>query len=173
MDGFDSLYKRHFKEIVRFLDAITKNRHYSEELAQEAFYKVLKKNPTITKSFVAYMKTTALNVFRNQRRADHRLKYGVLDSDWVYENHIINEIFIREQADKLMEIVSLLPGRQRETMILFLSGHSIKEIAEELDQPYDTAKANIRHVTEKIKSSKEFLKNAFGSEDLTEKRLSL
>jgi len=59
-------------------------------------------------------------------------------------------------ADALQELVDALPPRQRTALMLRVyEDLSFKEIAEVMQCPYDTAKANYRHALMKLKTELE------------------
>ena len=58
----------------------------------------------------------------------------------------------REQLRIMKKQIELLPEKQRLTLEMKLGGLNFKEIAQEMDCAYDTAKANYRHAVLKIRA---------------------
>jgi RNA polymerase sigma factor (sigma-70 family) len=67
---FEDLFHRHHDELFRAMWLVTRNRHEAEEIAQEAFLRVLERWNRVrsVEDPAGYLYRTAMNVFRSRRR---------------------------------------------------------------------------------------------------------
>lgn len=140
--------------IFKFL----KNEQSVEDAVQDVFIKVFKKLNTFQgrssfKSWICCVASnTAKNIIRSQKET---IEYE--DNNFSVTDEV-EELFAKNQTQqKLYSIISKLPEKQKIAMQLrIIEGLSFQQIADKLNCPYDTAKANYRHAMIKVRD--EFVK---------------
>ncbi len=171
--SFSELVQRHQRALLRLSLRFTKEQALAEDIVQESFIKAYQKLHLFEgrSSFKSWLYQIALNTARNKYRnrfgenapetvnyedvplgVDPGAETGMLRADM--------RKFIRAEVDRL-------PERQRIALTLrIFEDLSFKEIAEIMQCPYDTAKANYRHALLKLKARIEALElnDGMGSE---------
>jgi RNA polymerase sigma-70 factor (ECF subfamily) len=150
--------QRHQRALLRLSYRFTREQSMAEDIVQESFIKAFQKIALFEgrASFKSWLFQIALNTARNKfRERSTRVGIDAVNIDDVpvgidpgAETGLI-------QADRQRRIraeVERLPERQRLALSLrIFDDLSFKEIAEIMDCPYDTAKANYRHALMKLK----------------------
>lgn len=179
--AFGELVRRHQTALLRVCSRMTRDTELAEDVVQESFVKAYTKISLFEgrSSFKSWLFQIALNTARNKLRTN-RLETVNIDNVNISTDdnaeHALIQLNIR---DILRQEVEKLPERQRVALELRIyEDLSFQEIAQIMNCPYDTAKANYRHGLMKIKSSlesNEQLKNWSRSPDsiLTEISLQL
>ena len=152
--AFEELMQRHDKFLLKVVVRMTRDLSAAEDIVQEALLKAYRRLALFEgrSSFRSWLCQIALNTARNRFR---KLSHEVLSDVEV-------EVAVEAQAEKhvialdvrglLQREVARLPERQRMALSLrIFDDLSFKEIAELMDCPYDTAKANYRHALLKLK----------------------
>ena len=151
MTALFDLYRTHFEKLVRYTTKFTKDESLAEEIVQGAFLKIMESGKfDSNRGPVAYLQKCCLNYYRNYLRKASKLdplsdKEAELSTTIDFEGRIFNQE-VRERVQKL-------PFKQRQAVNLFLDGYVFREIANEQESPYDTAKANFRHGVMKLRDS--------------------
>lgn len=153
--SYSELVKRHQKGLLRLSMRFMKDTDSAQDIVQEAFIKAYEKlNMFEARStFKSWLFQIAVNVARNKLREN---KYHFTDINDI-------EIGVAATADKglisnaigdiLQKEVDRLPFKQKTALVLRVyEDLSFAEIAEIMQCPYDTAKANYRHALLKLKS---------------------
>lgn len=147
-----SLYNSHFDKLVRFTFRLTKDREKAEDIVQEVFTNFLERNSisNAKSGKIAYLQKSCFNCWRNQERKLDKLDFSELKilKKLVYSHDYDLMISALDMYQKIPE----LPGEQRKTIEMFLSGLTIKEISVKQEKPYDTSKANLVHAINKLRS---------------------
>lgn len=162
--SYSELVKRHQKGLLRLSMRFVKRLDAAEDVVQDAFIKAYEKLHTFEAraSFKSWLFQIAVNTARNRLRENRE---GMMDIDKVHvavapvaERNLIHF----SVAEYLQEEINQLPFRQRTALVLRVyEDLSFKEIAEIMECPYDTAKANYRHALLKLRESIE-TKNEVG-----------
>jgi RNA polymerase sigma-70 factor (ECF subfamily) len=152
--AFSSLVLRHQRGLLRLGLRFVKDLDQAEDIVQEAFIKAYEKLSTFEgrASFKSWLYQIALNTARNRLRESRRETVDVEDTHLavgpVGETAMVHTAI----ADLLNKEVERLPFRQRTALVLRVyEDLSFNEIAEIMECPYDTAKANYRHALMKLK----------------------
>jgi RNA polymerase sigma-70 factor (ECF subfamily) len=155
--AFSTLVKRHQKALMRLSIRFMKDIDAAEDVVQEAFIKSYERIASFEgrASFKSWLFQIAVNTAKNKLRS----RKDVTDIDdiqlgvaAVAETTLVHG----SVADILHKFVDELPPRQKTALVLRVYDDlSFKEIAEIMECPYDTAKANYRHALMKLKTDLE------------------
>jgi RNA polymerase sigma-70 factor (ECF subfamily) len=179
--AFSELVKRHQSALLRTCTRMVKDEELAEDIVQETFVKVFRKIHLFEgrSSFKSWLYQIALNTGRNKLRSN-RLEIVSMDHVQLSTKATAESTLVENDIREILKIeVARLPDRQRMALELRIyEDLSFQEIADIMNCPYDTAKANYRHGILKIKmalESNEVLKNWSSSGDtiLTEINLQL
>ncbi len=138
------------KVAYRFL----KDKAMAEDIVQESFIKIYRKIDLFEgrSSFKSWLTQVVLNTCKNKVRKHNRETLG-FDTPRSARVQGPEEISIQlDIGEMLKNEIDLLPDKQKQALILRVyEDLSFKEIAEIMNSPYDTAKANYRHALMKLK----------------------
>lgn len=155
-NSFSELVRRHQKALVRLCVRFTHDLDMAEEIVQESFIKAYEKIHLFEgrASFKSWLFQIAVNTAKNSLRANRHETVNV-DNVHISVNAVAESGMVkRDIAAALSAEVDRLPHRQRMAVVLRIyEDLSFKEIAQIMDCPYDTAKANFRHAVLKIKEA--------------------
>ena len=153
--AFSQLVKRHQRALLRLSLRFVKDIDVAQDIVQDAFIKAYNRLGSFEAraSFKSWLYQIAVNTARNHLRDERKDQY--VDVDGMHlavgaeaEVGLLNASL----ATSIRELVENLPERQRLAVNLRIyEDLSFKEIAELMDCPYDTAKANFRHGLLKLK----------------------
>lgn len=151
--AFSELVLRHQQSLLRLCMRFTSSQDLAEDVVQEAFIKAYNKLDTFEgrSSFKSWLFQIAVNTAKNKLRSAK----DTMSLDQI-------QISINEGADRgiqrsnikemLLNYVDQLPEKQKMALTMRVyEDLSFKEIADVMDCPYDTAKANYRHGIMNIK----------------------
>lgn len=154
MGAFAELVRNYQKPVMRIVIRMLKDKQSAEDVVQEAFVKAFRKLESFEgrASFKSWVCQIAINTGKNRMR---RKRAEVVSLE-------ATKIAIRARAERLLEEndlksllqreVDKLPERQKLALSLrVFEEMSFKEVAEVMDCPYDTAKANYRHALMKLR----------------------
>ena len=154
--AFSELVKRHQKALLRMCLRILRDQDLAEDVVQDSFIKAYRKIHSFEgrSAFKSWLFQIAVNTARNKLRG---MKREVVDIDKVSlsvgataEKGLIQDVV----KEALLQQVERLPDKQRTALMLRIyEDMSFKEIAQVMDCPYDTAKANYRHGLLKVKEA--------------------
>lgn len=152
--AFSELVVRHQKAIMRLALRLTRDVSMAEDVVQDSFVKAYQKIDSFEErsSFKSWLYQIALNTARNKLRSLKRetvsMEHFTLAIDSAAEVRLLH----RHLSEEIQKEIALLPDRQRLALRLrIFDDLSFKEIAEIMDCPYDTAKANYRHGLMKLR----------------------
>ncbi len=115
---------------------------------QETFIKAYEKMNLFEgrSSFKSWLYQVGLNTAKNRFRSRSHEEITTDLPQGGVESGVVRDLVKGDVARRLREEVDLLPDRQRIAITLrVFEDMSFKEIAQIMDCPYDTAKANYRH----------------------------
>ncbi|MCB0420000.1 MAG: sigma-70 family RNA polymerase sigma factor [Bdellovibrionales bacterium] len=156
--SFSALVSRHQRALLRLAMRIVRDLELAEDIVQESFMKAYTKIDRFEgrSTFKSWIFQITINTAKNKLRGKR------------YEHVDIGKVSIPvsakaesgvEQADYqklLRDKVENLPEKQRLALSLrIFEDLSFKEIAEIMECPYDTAKANYRHALLKLRHNVE------------------
>lgn len=156
--AFAELVKRHQTALLRVCVRMLKDKELAEDVVQESFVKAYRKIALFEgrSSFKSWIYQIAINTARNKLRANRLDTVNIEDVDLpVYQTAEASMIHL-DVKNLLRQEVEKLPEKQRHALELRIyEDLSFNEIAQIMDCPYDTAKANYRHGLMKIKQALE------------------
>lgn len=153
--AFETLIQRHDKFLMKVVVRMTRDLDMAEDVVQETFIKAYKRLNLFEgrASFRSWLYQIALNTTRNRFRKNQRETLGVENMEVAIDGEIENHMVSKDVRTLLQEEIEKLPERQRMALSLrVFDDLSFKEIAEIMQCPYDTAKANYRHALLKLKA---------------------
>jgi len=157
-NAYSWLVRRHQKALMRLGLRFMKDVDAAQDVVQDAFIKAYERLATFEgrSSFKSWLfqicVNTAKNKLRERRESFVDISTLPLAVGAVAENKLVHGSLARS----IQILVDKLPERQKVALILRIyEDLSFKEIAEIMDCPYDTAKANFRHALMKLKGALE------------------
>jgi RNA polymerase sigma-70 factor, ECF subfamily len=154
--AFSEIVKRHQKSLLRMSLRFVKDLDMAEDVVQESFIKSYEKLNAFEgrSSFKSWLFQIAVNTAKNKLRERKRSTTDIdsiqLAVGAVAESSLVHSALSQE----IQEEIDKLPTKQRTALILRVyEDLSFKEIADIMECPYDTAKANYRHALMKLKDS--------------------
>ncbi len=156
--AFSELVKRHQKGLLRMSLRFLKNIDAAEDVVQESFIKAYEKLNSFEgrASFKSWLYQITVNTARNKLR-ESRLETTDIEFVQISVGAIAESSLVHTAVkDLLQHEIDKLPLKQKTALVLRVyEDLSFKEIAEVMECPYDTAKANYRHALIKLKQSLE------------------
>jgi len=166
--AFELLYHRHKGGVYRYIKRNVGLRIDGDELVQEVWAKVIKASSTyrVSAKFTTWLYTIAHHCIVDAVRK-HPHTFESLadengeDTDALVESRKRNDnpmssVSVKQQVDRLIQILSILPEDQRDVFLLkHEAGFSVKEIAEVIGVGEETAKTRLRYAMQKIRTSLE------------------
>tara|TARA_Y100001935_G_scaffold254963_1_gene265849 strand:- start:7102 stop:7707 length:606 start_codon:yes stop_codon:yes gene_type:complete len=132
----------------------TKDKALAEDVVQESFIKVYRKLNLFEgrSSFKSWFTRILLNTCKNRMRKNSRESLG-LDTPKPSKVQGPEASMIHlDIGEMLKREIDLLPEKQKQALMLRVyEDLSFKEVAEVMESPYDTAKANYRHALMKLR----------------------
>ena len=128
----------------------------AEDVTQEAFIKAYEKLNTFEgrSSFKSWLFQIAVNTARNKLRESKRDTVDIDDVQLAVDPEAETTLVHTAVADILQKEVDKLPLKQKTALVLRVyEDLSFNEIADIMECPYDTAKANYRHALLKLRQS--------------------
>lgn len=152
--SFSQLVRRHQRGLLRLSLRFVKDMDTAEDVVQEAFIKAYEKLSSFEgrASFKSWLYQIAVNTARNKLR-ENRLETTDIEHVHLSVGAIAESALVHTAvAEVIQKEVDLLPFKQRTALVLRIyEDMSFKEIADVMECPYDTAKANYRHALLKLR----------------------
>lgn len=152
--SFSELVKRHQRGLLRMSLRFVKDMDTAEDVVQDSFIKCYEKLNSFEgrSSFKSWLYQITVNTARNKIREK---RHNMMDIDDVHlavgavaESALLGSVV----SEVLTAEIEKLPFKQKTALVLRVyEDLSFKEIAEIMECPYDTAKANYRHALLKLK----------------------
>lgn len=154
--AYAELVKRHQKALLRLVLKFARDLDLAEDILQDSFVKAYQKINQFEgrSSFKSWLYRIAINTAKNKLRSLKKEQVS-LDDVQVSQSAEAESALLREAVQKRMkEEIDELPDKQKTALTLRIyEDMSFKEIAQIMDCPYDTAKANYRHGLMKLKAA--------------------
>lgn len=159
---FEQIMQRHEREIMRYLLRVSGDREDASDLFQETWLRAYRAYPRLKpeSDVRPWLYAIAINLCRNRARDGARRARVMVAED--QEKPAAERIGKLSRAlDEndgyaavhLREIITALPGRQREALHLrYFSGLNYADIAAVLDCSQESARANVFQAVRKLKS---------------------
>ncbi|MGE5087120.1 MAG: RNA polymerase sigma factor [Bacillota bacterium] len=154
--SFSELVKRHQRSVLRLSLRFVKDMDAAEDVTQESFIKAYEKLNSFEgrASFKSWLFKIAVNTARNKLREWKRDTVDVENVHLAVEAEAENTLVHTAVADILQKEVDKLPLKQKTALVLRVyEDLSFNEIADIMECPYDTAKANYRHALLKLRQT--------------------
>jgi|NOAtaT_7_FD_contig_31_752788_length_1101_multi_4_in_0_out_0_2 RNA polymerase sigma-70 factor (ECF subfamily) len=154
--AFSELVKRHQRSVLRLSLRFVRDLDLAEDVTQEAFIKAYEKLNTFEgrSSFKSWLFQIAVNTARNKLRESKRDTVDIDDVQLAVDPEAETTLVHTAVADILQKEVDKLPLKQKTALVLRVyEDLSFNEIADIMECPYDTAKANYRHALLKLRQS--------------------
>ena len=161
--AFDVLYARHKGGVYRYLLRQCREAPVAEELFQDVWMSLIRarRGYTVQAKFTTYLYRLAHN-----RLVDHYRKTSpavlvaleeeggeaILEVPDERDRPADEALDTRRQAERLLELVALLPEAQREAFLMQQeAGMSVEEIAQATGVTRETAKSRLRYAMSRLK----------------------
>ncbi|WP_374001331.1 RNA polymerase sigma factor [Bdellovibrio bacteriovorus] len=154
--AFSELVKRHQRSVLRLSLRFVKDMDTAEDVTQEAFIKAYEKLNSFEgrASFKSWLFQIAVNTARNKIREWKRDTVDIDDVQLAVDAEAETTLVHTAVADILHNEVEKLPFKQKTALVLRVyEDLSFNEIADIMQCPYDTAKANYRHALMKLRQT--------------------
>lgn len=152
--AFSELVRRHQKNLLRLSLRFVKSLDLAEDIVQDSFIKAYEKLHLFEgrASFKSWLFQIAVNTARNRLRETKRDTMEI-DKVQVAVQPVAEANLLHSAVAAMIQAeVEKLPFKQKTALVLRVyEDMSFKEIAEVMECPYDTAKANYRHALLKLK----------------------
>lgn len=147
---FSELVRRHQQALLRVSFRFTKDITHAEDVVQESFIKAYEKLHLFEgrASFKSWLFQIAINTAKNKLRSgvNYRESISLDDVQLISHSHPEISLFRATLERALRGEVERLPQRQRVAVSMrIFEDLSFADIAQVMECPYDTAKANYRH----------------------------
>jgi len=152
--SFSELVKRHQKGLLRLSMRFVKDLDIAQDVVQESFIKTFEKLNSFEgrSSFKSWLYQITVNTARNKLREDRYDFSDIEDVQLGVDAQAEKSLVHRAVGEILNAEVEKLPFKQKTALVLRVyEDMSFSEIAEVMECPYDTAKANYRHALLKLK----------------------
>ncbi len=154
--SFSELVKRHQRGLLRLSMRFMKDLDISQDVVQEAFIKAYEKLHLFEgrASFKSWLYQIAVNTARNKLR-ENRYDFSNIDDVHLSVSATAEKGMVHAAVSEMIQTeVDRLPFKQKTALVLRVyEDMSFAEIAEVMQCPYDTAKANYRHALIKLKET--------------------
>ena len=154
--SFSELVKRHQRGLLRLSMRFMKDLDISQDVVQEAFIKAYEKLHLFEgrASFKSWLYQIAVNTARNKLR-ENRYDFSNIDDVNLSISATAEKSLVHAAVSEMIQAeVDRLPFKQKTALVLRIyEDMSFAEIAEVMQCPYDTAKANYRHALLKLKET--------------------
>lgn len=152
--AFAELVRRHQRGLLRIILRLTRELPLAEDVVQETFIKAYEKMDLFEgrSSFKSWLYQVGLNTAKNRFRSRPQEEFTTDVLQGGVAAGAETDLVKGDVARLLRAEVDLLPERQRIAITLrVFEDLSFKEIAQIMNCPYDTAKANYRHALLKLR----------------------
>jgi RNA polymerase sigma-70 factor (ECF subfamily) len=163
--AFSLLVRRHQKSLLRVSVRFVKDMGVAEDVVQESFIKAFERLNSFEarSSFRSWLFQIAINTAKNKLRERRDEMSDIENVPLAVAARAETGLLHNAVSKMIQKHVDQLPDKQKTALTLRIyEDLSFKEIAEIMDCPYDTAKANYRHallrLRDELQSQKE-LKN--------------
>lgn len=154
--AFSELVRRHQRGLLRLVLRMTRELPLAEDIVQETFIKAYEKMDLFEgrSSFKSWLYQVGLNTAKNRFRSRSHEEFTTDLPQGGVESGIERSMQKGDVAKRLRTEIDQLPERQRVAITLrVFEDLSFKEIAQIMNCPYDTAKANYRHALLKLRDT--------------------
>lgn len=152
--SYSELVRRHQKGLLRLSMRFVKDLDIAQDVVQESFIKAFEKLNSFEgrSSFKSWLYQITVNTARNKLR-ENRHDYSDIADIQLGVDAVAEKSLVHKAVGEILNAeVEKLPFKQKTALVLRVyEDMSFAEIAEVMQCPYDTAKANYRHALLKLK----------------------
>ncbi len=170
--SFELLVKLHYRAVYNMAHRFMGDHGAADDVVQDTFLKAYHAIESFRaeSSFKSWLLRIAINTAKNALRSRDSRKMVDVEDVKLGQTH---KDYVRLEQGQSSQIISFaiakLPPRQKQALELRIyEDLSFKEIAEIMESPFDTAKANFRHA---LMNLKKILEDSESGRDLAELRL--
>lgn len=156
--AFSELVTRHQKQMMRVALRMVRDWDVAEDIVQESFIKAYQNIADFAgrASFRSWLYQITVNTAKNRLRTLGRESTGLDHITVATTDNTEQKLMAIDVKQLIRDEVAKLPARQQMALSLrIFEDLSFKEIAQIMQCPYDTAKANYRHALLKLKQRME------------------
>lgn len=156
--SFSLLVKRHQKGLLRLSLRFVKDMDVAEDVVQDSFIKAYERLNSYEEraQFKSWLYQIAINTAKNKLRSRRDGMTDVDDVPLAVAARAESDLVHTAVSQMINKYIEVLPFKQRTALTLRIyEDLSFKEIAEIMECPYDTAKANYRHALMKLRDELE------------------
>ncbi len=154
--SYSELVKRHQRGLLRLSMRFMKDMDVAQDVVQDAFIKAYEKLNLFEgrSSFKSWIYQITVNTARNKLR-ENRYDFTNIDDVHLSVSATAETGMVHRAVSEIIQSeVDQLPFKQKTALVLRVyEDMSFAEIAEVMECPYDTAKANYRHALLKLKET--------------------
>ncbi len=157
-EKFDRIIEEHERMMFRVMFSITKDKMYAEEAMQSALVSIARNishietdNPIMLKSYIYTVAENAgIDAWRRKMRESRVLNIDEFTNISI-DDRLIDKTCNKENMKKLLAMLRTLKPSHREVVVLsLLHGHSLCQIADELDKNYSTVRKHLERGKKKL-----------------------
>ncbi len=152
--AYSILVRRHQKSLFRMSMRFVKDSDVAEDVVQESFIKAYERLASFEarSSFRSWLFQIAINTAKNKLRDSKKNMTDIDDVPLAVAARAESNLIHVAVAELIQTHVDALPFKQKTALTLRIyEDLSFKEIADIMECPYDTAKANYRHALMKLR----------------------
>lgn len=154
--SFSELVKRHQRGLLRLSMRFMKDMDLAQDVVQDSFIKAFEKLNLFEgrSSFKSWLYQITVNTARNKLR-ENRYDFSNIDDVHLSVSATAENGMVHAAVSEIIQTeVDRLPFKQKTALVLRVyEDMSFAEIADVMECPYDTAKANYRHALLKLKET--------------------
>ncbi len=153
--AFSLLVRKYQKAVLRMALRIVRDLETAEDVVQETFLKAYQKLHLFEgrAAFKSWLFQISINTAKNKLRGRRHEALDISKVNIAVLPEAESELEGVDLKEALNQVIDELPERQKMALVLRVyEDLSFKEVAQIMECPYDTAKANYRHALIKLKS---------------------
>lgn len=152
---FEKIYNKYHQELYRFAFQLTFSKNDSEDLVQETFtkyYKELKKD-IVFNNPRAWLYKVLLNLAKTNTASKqlHTDKIKKLLNKNKKTNDLLDDYLIKEKRTIVLQMLYLLPEKEKNILLLYHHGLSYTEMAKVLNINPNSVGTTLIRATQKLK----------------------
>ncbi|OQW48444.1 MAG: hypothetical protein A4S09_04505 [Proteobacteria bacterium SG_bin7] len=153
--AFSILVRKYQKSVLRMALRIVRDLETAEDVVQETFLKTYQKLHLFEgrAAFKSWLFQISINTAKNKLRGKRHEALDISKVNIAVSPEAESDLEGVDLKEALNQAIDELPERQKMALVLRVyEDLSFKEVAQIMECPYDTAKANYRHALIKLKS---------------------
>lgn len=156
-DLIDALFRKYYNEAILYTLSLCRNKVLAEDIVSEAFYKALSSADDSISNFKPWLLTVCRNEFLMYHRKHARLSgEQISETAGTQEDEALNGILRQEAYRALYRAISVLPGSQKEPVILFyFNGLTISEISDVVGKSETNVKVLLHRARAELRKNME------------------